>query len=100
MPSGWNQWAFESSTPVYQVDQAGQGLGGQGRLISSAQSVAAGRAWLNTYYSANVEASAAVYITNLAPTQLFIRGNNLATDKPTYYAASVVRGRKCNCCKW
>jgi len=92
MPAGWNQWAYESTTPIYQVDQAGQGLGGQGRLVSSAKSVSAGRAWINTYYNADVEASAAVFINNLSPTQLLIRGNNLNTDKPNYYAASVVRG--------
>jgi hypothetical protein len=92
MPTGWSQWAFESSTPIYQVDQAGQGLGGQGRLVSSARSVSAGRAWVNTNYNADVEASAAVFVNNLAPTQLFIRGNNLNSDKPTYFAASVVRG--------
>jgi len=92
MPVGWNQWSYESTTPIYQIDQAGQGLGGQGRLVSSARSVSAGRAWVNNYYNADIEVSAAVFINNLSPTQLFIRGNNLNSDKPSYLAASVVRG--------
>jgi len=91
LPSGWAQWN-NASTPLFAIDQAGQGLGGQGRLISSAASWNSSRAWLNTTFSSNIEASAAVYLTSAAPVQLLVRGSGLGTNTPTFYAASVVRG--------
>ncbi len=92
LPDNWVQWSDGPGGTVFKVDQAGQGLGGQGQLLSSASSATAGRAWINTVYSADVEASASVFVNSLATSQLMIRGRNLSTATPTYYGASVVRG--------
>ena len=92
LPGGWSQWNSESAALIHQIDGAGTGLGDQGRLVSSASSVAAGRAWLNTKYSADLEVSAAVYLDTKVPVELLVRGARLNTSTPTYYAASVVRG--------
>jgi hypothetical protein len=93
LPTNWRQWASDAAAPpVFQVDRAGAGLGGQGRLISDAASVTSGRAWLTTTYSADVEVSAGVFLGSVAQAQLLIRGQNLHTATPTYYAVGVTRG--------
>lgn len=93
LPTNWQQWSGVSSAPpVFQVDQAGAGLGGQGRLVSDANSITPGRAWLSTVYSADVEVSAGVYLSSTAQAQLLVRGQNLNTTTPTYYALGVTRG--------
>ena len=92
LPTNWVQWADGPGGTVYSVDQAGQGLGGQGRLVADASSATAGRAWINTVYSADVEASASIFVNSLAQSQLMVRGRNLNTATPSYYGASVVRG--------
>ncbi len=92
LPGGWKQWNSETPKPIFQIDGAGAGLGDQGRLVSSGSSVASGRAWLNTDYSADLEVSAAVFLGTTVPVHLLVRGANLNTSAPTYYAASVIRG--------
>lgn len=92
LPGGWNQWNSDPATPAFQLDAAGAGLGDQGRLLSSGSSVSSGRAWLNTNYSSDLEVSAAVYLGTTVPVQLLVRGANLNTSTPTYYAASIIRG--------
>jgi hypothetical protein len=92
LPTNWVQWSDGPGGAVYSVDQAGQGLGGQGRLIADAGSATAGRAWMNTVYSADVEASASIFVNSLAQSQLIVRGRNLNTATPSYYGASAVRG--------
>lgn len=92
LPGNWKQWASDAVPPVFRVDQAGAGLGGQGRLVSDASSVTAGRAWLNTVYSADVEVSAAVFLSSAAQSQLLVRGQHLNTTTPSYYAVGVRRG--------
>jgi hypothetical protein len=91
MPQGWTQWSSDG-TPDFQVDATGAGLGDQGRLIADGNTGATGRAWLTSGFAANVETSASVYVNNRASAQLFIRGQDLNTKTPSYYAVSVVRG--------
>ena len=92
LPSNWSQWSTNSAAPAFRLDAAGAGLGDQGRLLSSGSSISSGRAWLNTNYSSSLEVSAAVYLGSAVPVQLLVRGANLSTSTPTYYAASVIRG--------
>lgn len=93
LPGNWKQWASDvAAPPVFQVDQVGAGLGGQGRLVADANSVTSGRAWLNTVYSADVEVSAGVYLSGAAQSQLLVRGQNLNSATPSYYAVGVRRG--------
>ena len=92
LPGGWSRWNTDPTAPAFQIDAAGAGLGDQGRLLSSGSSVSSGRAWLNTNYSSDLEVSAAVYLGTTVPVQLLVRGANLNTATPTYYAASIIRG--------
>jgi hypothetical protein len=91
LPSGWGQWSNDGSR-VFQVDPAAAGHGDSGRLVAAGRSSTAGRAWVTSSYSVNVETSASVFLNSTAPIQLFVRGQNLNGTAPTYYAASVVRG--------
>ena len=84
LPAGW---ARSTGPTGFHVDTAG-GLGDRGELASTA----AGRAWLTTAYAADVEASAAVYLGSPARVGLFVRGQNLTTAAPSYYAVRVTRG--------
>ena len=92
LPSNWSQWNSDAQRAAFRIDAGGAGLGDQGHLVSSASSIASGRAWLNTNYSADLEVSSAVYLGTTVPIQLLVRGANLGTSTPTYYAASVIRG--------
>ncbi|MBX3400753.1 MAG: hypothetical protein KF873_18620 [Gemmataceae bacterium] len=91
LPTGWSQWSTDGSS-FFQVDAAGAGLGDAGRLVSSGRSNVGGHAWLAQEYAADIEVSAAVLLTSVAPVHLFVRGQNLGGIAPTYYAASAVRG--------
>jgi hypothetical protein len=91
LPSGWSQWSDDNSK-VFEVDPNLAGLGDSGRLVSSGSSKTNGRAWLTSSFAADVETSASVFLNSTAPIQLLLRGQNLNTRTPTYYAASVVRG--------
>src|SRR5207253_769742 len=90
LPAGWSQWS-STRTPAFGIDRSG-GLGDLGELASSAPTGAAARAWVTAPFQADVETTAAVYVNSLVPVQLFIRGKNLGTASPTYYAVSVTRG--------
>jgi len=91
LPSGWSQWSSDG-TPDFAVDTTAPGLGDQGRLRGVAPTGIIGRAWLNSGFAADVETSAAVYLSSAEPAQLFIRGRNLNGTNASYYAASVMRG--------
>jgi hypothetical protein len=90
LPAGWAQWAGNGQV-VYHAGGT-TGLGGPGELVSVAPSGVAARAWIKAPFSADIAATAAVYLNSLDPTRLFVRGRNLDTAAPTYYAVSIVRG--------
>ncbi len=65
--------------------------------VSQGASNATARAWLNDPRPADVEVSAAAFISQLTPAQVIARGSNLAstavgTTGPSYYAVQVTRG--------
>src|SRR5205085_8464610 len=68
------------------------GLGDLGELTASALTGTAARAWVAAGFQADVEATAAVYLNSITPAQLFVRGRDLISAAPTYYAVSIVRG--------
>lgn len=92
LPADWRQWSNQAGATTFAVDQAGPGLGDQGRLVSDGTSATVARAWVTTPFAADVEASAAVQLSSLSPAQVFVRGQNPNGAAPSYYAASVVRG--------
>jgi hypothetical protein len=90
LPVGWAQWS-STGKPGFKVDTTA-GLGDVGELAAAVPTGASARAWVNNGFQADVEATAAVYLNSTVPAQLFVRGRNLNTAAPTYYAASIVRG--------
>jgi Bacterial Ig domain len=87
LPSGWSQW---SSLGAFGGTASGFD-GSPGMAVTGTSSVVA-RAWLNASQPANVQASASVFVNSVVPAQLLVRGRNLDTATPTYYALSVTRG--------
>jgi hypothetical protein len=90
LPAGWSQWS-STRAAAFGIDKSG-GLGDLGELASTAPTGVAARAWVTAPFQADVETTAAVYVNSLVPVQLFIRGKNLNTAAPTYYAVSITRG--------
>jgi hypothetical protein len=89
LPSGWSQW--NSGASSFSVSRS-RSLSGSESLASSADSRSSGRTWLASWQPADVQASAAVFADSIAPAQVLVRGSNLNSAAPTYYAVSVTRG--------
>ncbi len=89
VPANWSSWSSNSqynfgASPTVAV--SGQGL------TSAGMSTTANRAWYNDALAADVQAAAAIFASSLTPAEIIVRGSNLATSTPTYYAVSVTRG--------
>lgn len=89
-PTGWKTWS--AGTPGTLGAATGAALSPAHGFASTGGSSTAARAWATAELPADVDASAAVYLNGLIPGRVFVRGSNLDTATPTYYAASVVRG--------
>ena len=85
LPAGWDRAAGD-----FHVDTTG-GLGDKGQLVST-RAGTGGRAWLVSAFAADVESSAAVYLGSGATAELFVRGRDLHTPTPSYYAVRAGRG--------
>jgi hypothetical protein len=90
LPAGWLQWS-SSGINAYST-AAGKTASGANALVSNAPSNVTARAWKDDTLPADGLVRANVLADSLIPTQLFLRGQNLNTSAPTYYAVSVVRG--------
>jgi hypothetical protein len=91
LPAGWSQWSTGSN--AFAVSSA-QSLSPPNSLAISSPTVSStnARSWINTAQPANEAVSAAVYLNNLVPIEIFDRGSNLNTTTPTYYAVSIAQG--------
>jgi hypothetical protein len=90
LPAGWSQWGSSGAT-VFAATSASSSSGLSG-LAATAISTVTGQAWLKTPQTADAQASVAVFLNSLSPAQVFVRGNNLGTTLPSYYAVAVTRG--------
>jgi hypothetical protein len=90
LPAGWSGWT--SGSPAGFVASTTLALSGTEGFTSTGTSTSSARAWSTTSLATNVTASAAVYLDSLIPAQLFVRGSNLNTTTPTYYAVTITRG--------
>jgi hypothetical protein len=88
-PAGWSNWSSNGGDFLASAARAQSAPNG---FASSGAAASAARAWSNVSLPADVDASASLYLDGLIPAQLFVRGTNLETARPTYYAVSVVRG--------
>jgi hypothetical protein len=89
LPSGWSQWSSGAASFAVSADRPENGSAG---LESSGASSVTARGWLATWQPANVQASADVFVSALTGTQVLVRGSNLASGTPTYYALTIRRG--------
>ncbi|HEV3142757.1 MAG TPA: Ig-like domain-containing protein [Gemmataceae bacterium] len=90
IPTNWSQWSNEAGTS-FGVDST-LALNGTQSLSSAGDSVLAARAWSNAVLPADFGVFASVYVNSLQPVQLFVRGQNLNSAQPSYYAVSIQRG--------
>ncbi len=91
LPAGWTQWSTTGNA-VFETSSANALSPPNGLLSSVPTSSTSGRAWLDSVGPADVQASAAIFVNNLVPAQVLVRGNGLDTPSPTYYAVSIWRG--------
>lgn len=90
LPFGWAGWATNQAV-AFQVTE-NQSFSPSQALSSNGGSAHAARAWLQSPAPADVQVSAAVQANSLIPASILLRGNNLDTAKPSYYALTLVRG--------
>ncbi|MFL5328440.1 MAG: hypothetical protein ACJ8C4_05955 [Gemmataceae bacterium] len=90
LPGGWAQWS-SAGTNSFGTSSA-QPYAGPNGLTSNSLSNVTSRTWQTNTMPADTSVSSAVFAGTLIPTELIARGQNLASNTPTFYAASVVRG--------
>ncbi len=90
VPSGWSEWANLSGMG-FEV-RSGNSVSGNQALASVGASFTAARAWVDEEQPADVEVSVSVQLNSLIPAQVFLRGSDLDTRTPSYYAATMQRG--------
>jgi hypothetical protein len=89
LPAGWSQWS-NNGQPAFAT--SGQSLSApQGLTSGNPWSAFTGRAWLNSPQPADVQASAALFLDQLIPGEVLVRGSNLNSAQPTFYAALATR---------
>jgi hypothetical protein len=92
LPTGWSVWgnAGNGTAPPFAVADANGVKGAE--LLSANASGGTARTWLNSTQPADVSASIDVFANGTIPAQLYVRGTNLNSASPSYYAVSVIRG--------
>ncbi len=90
LPAGWAGWTNDG-TAGFQVSTLRAETPPNG-LAANGTSVTAARAWYTKTPFADVQASAALFADSLIPASLIVRGSNLDSAAPTYYALTVTRG--------
>ncbi|MCE9532010.1 MAG: hypothetical protein K8T89_12925 [Planctomycetes bacterium] len=89
IPNGWSRWSTDNALGFGATStKAVDGLG----LASNGTSSRGSRAWIDESFSADVQALSSIYVDSLIPAQVMIRGTNLASSTPTYYALTATRG--------
>jgi hypothetical protein len=90
IPAGWSQWS-NTGAPAFAANPGVALSGPNGLTSNNISSSFTGRAWLNAPQPADVQASAALFLSQLIPAQVLVRGSNLNTAQPTFYAALATR---------
>jgi hypothetical protein len=89
-PPGWQTWVSDAAGTFGAT--ATRALSPANGYASTGNSTTAARAWAEADLPADAAASVAVYLDSLIPARVFVRGADLGTTTPTYYAASITRG--------
>jgi hypothetical protein len=89
VPADWSRWSSDGALGF----GASSARAVDGNALNSAGSSSrASRAWQATTSFVDINAAADVYVNSLIPAQVFVRGSNLDTQTPSYYAVSITRG--------
>jgi hypothetical protein len=91
LPSGWKQWSNVGGTP-FQVSTTKPLSGARGLTSGSTTTWAASRTWATAPRLADVQVNASLYLNSISPGGVLVRGSNLETTRPSYYALRVIRG--------
>jgi hypothetical protein len=89
-PDDWRGWTADGTAGF--VASSARALSPANGYSANGTSVTAARSWLATPQPADVRASASLYADSLIPASLLVRGANLDTSTPTFYALTVTRG--------
>jgi hypothetical protein len=89
IPAGWAQWS-SNSTDHFSASPS-RFLSGPNGFVSTSNNLTS-RSWLNTQEPTNLQASAALFLDSLIPGRIFVRGKNLTTNTPSFYALQLTRG--------
>jgi hypothetical protein len=89
VPADWSRWSNDGALGF--GASSARAVDGNA-LNSTGISSRASRAWQASASFVDVNASADVYVNSLIPAQVFVRGSNLDTQTPSYYAVSITRG--------
>ncbi|MFO0847455.1 MAG: Ig-like domain-containing protein [Gemmataceae bacterium] len=89
LPVNWKEWTSDGTAGFGAT--AARAVSGNG-FAAAGTSVTTARAWVGSPQPADVQASASVYADSLIPASLVIRGANLDSARPTFYALTVARG--------
>ncbi len=90
LPNNWSSWGSDGSSGYGAA--AARGGSTTQVLNSTGGGTRTGRVWDNTLNLTNTTATATILLDTLIPTQVFVRGNNLNTTTPSYYAVEITRG--------
>lgn len=89
-PEGWQTW-LAGAPGTLGVSGTSSWSPANG-YASTGGSTTAARAWYASEMPADVDASVAILANSLIPARVLIRGANLDSATPTYYAANLTRG--------
>jgi hypothetical protein len=89
-PAGWLHWSSDRRNPFAVTST--KALSPPNALAITCASGVAARAWPNRSLPADIQVSMAVLLDTYAPTQLFVRGRDVGTARPTYYGVTLARG--------
>jgi hypothetical protein len=89
LPAGWSQWSNSGAAAFSVVSEVG---GTRDLAANASTSTLSARTWVNTLPPVDVEASVNIYLNSLIPAEVLVRGSNLNTAVPTFYAVAVTRG--------
>ena len=90
IPNGWQSWNG-GAAGGFGVTNSRPNSPANG-FASTGGTSTANRAWSTAQLPADVDAAASVYLDGLIPARVFVRGSNLNTATPSYYAVSITRG--------
>ena len=94
LPAGWVQWSSNKSSSFEVLN--GSGFGSNNGLSTTAGSNVSARTWMTSTAGSDVQVQADVLLNSSVPIELFARGWNLDSSRPTYYAVSITRGTEVN----